>query len=114
MKREWLRRFWMGLPHATEAVQWRTILYSRSVAKCSPLRPWSRVGFGFLFKCSSEDFAELTERKGVVPAPYLARASWVALADADALTMSKLEMYLRRAYQIIRAKLPRKISSNLV
>jgi predicted DNA-binding protein (MmcQ/YjbR family) len=29
------------------------------------------------FKCTPDDFAELIERDGLIPAPYLARAMWV-------------------------------------
>jgi len=42
------------------------------------------------FKCSPEDFAELTERPGVIPAPYLARAQWVALETQDALPATEI------------------------
>jgi len=31
------------------------------------------------FKASPETFADLTERPNIIPAPYLARAQWVAL-----------------------------------
>ena len=41
------------------------------------------------FKCSPEGFAELVERSGIIPAPYLARAHWVPLEDEDALTRPK-------------------------
>lgn len=113
MKLEWVRRFCTGLPHATESVQWEDNLVFKiggkmfAVAALEPRRVW------LSFKCTTEDFAELTERNGVVPAPYLARASWVALEDRDALTMAELEVYLRRAYEIVRAKLPRKIRTDL-
>ena len=29
------------------------------------------------FKCTPDTFAELVERDGIIPAPYLARAMWV-------------------------------------
>jgi predicted DNA-binding protein (MmcQ/YjbR family) len=60
------------------------------------------------FKCSGEDFAELSERNGIRPAPYLARAQWVALDVPDALTPAELKQQLRRAYEIVLAKLPKK------
>jgi predicted DNA-binding protein (MmcQ/YjbR family) len=37
------------------------------------------------FKCTPEEFTELQERDGIIPAPYLARAHWVALERYDAL-----------------------------
>jgi predicted DNA-binding protein (MmcQ/YjbR family) len=34
---------------------------------------------------SPEDFEELIERPGIIPAPYSARATWVALETFDAM-----------------------------
>ena len=39
----------------------------------------------FSFKCTPEEFAELIEREGVVPAPYLARAMWVQEQEVGAV-----------------------------
>jgi predicted DNA-binding protein (MmcQ/YjbR family) len=103
----------MGLPHATEAVQWENALVFKiggkmfAVASLEPARVW------LSFKCTAEDFAQLTERNGIVPAPYLARASWVGLEDEDALSVAELQQCLRRAYELVLAKLPRKIRSSL-
>jgi predicted DNA-binding protein (MmcQ/YjbR family) len=60
------------------------------------------------FKCSPEDFAELTERPGIVPAPYLARAHWVALESEDAIPAAELKRRLRNSYVLVFAKLPKK------
>jgi predicted DNA-binding protein (MmcQ/YjbR family) len=43
------------------------------------------------FKCTPEQFAELTERKGIVPAPYVARYHWVALETFNALKEKELK-----------------------
>ena len=53
------------------------------------------------FKCSAQDFADLVERPGCRPAPYLARASWVALEHPDALESEELERLLKSAYEIV-------------
>ena len=37
------------------------------------------------FKCSDESFADLTERPNVIPAPYLARAKWIAMETREAV-----------------------------
>ena len=66
------------------------------------------------FKCSPAGFAELVERPGIIPAPYLARAQWVALEDEDALTRRELEPSLRSAYELVRTKLPKRIRAGLV
>jgi predicted DNA-binding protein (MmcQ/YjbR family) len=60
------------------------------------------------FKASPEDFAELTERANIIPAPYLARAQWVALQTRDALPENELARLLRDSYDMVFAKLPRK------
>jgi predicted DNA-binding protein (MmcQ/YjbR family) len=63
---------------------------------------------GIGFKCTPEDFGELTERPGVRPAPYLARAMWVQEeALGSALSRSDFERLLRSAYELIVAKLPK-------
>ena len=60
------------------------------------------------FKCTDEAFAELVEREGIVPAPYMARAKWVALETFDALTDREIEERIRESYDIVFAKLTRK------
>jgi predicted DNA-binding protein (MmcQ/YjbR family) len=60
------------------------------------------------FKASPENFAELTERPNIIPAPYLARAQWVALQTWDALPADELARLLRDSYEMVFAKLPKK------
>ena len=60
------------------------------------------------FKCTPEDFAELVERPGVIPAPYLARAMWVQeQALGEALERPEVDQRLRASYELVAAKLPR-------
>jgi predicted DNA-binding protein (MmcQ/YjbR family) len=59
------------------------------------------------FKCTPEEFAELTERQSIIPAPYLARAHWVALESFDALPRAEIKRLLEKAYQLVLAKLPK-------
>lgn len=64
-------------------------------------------------KCSPEDFAELTERESIRPAPYMARAQWVAMETPDALTPREIQQYLRHSYDLVVAKLPKKVQARL-
>jgi predicted DNA-binding protein (MmcQ/YjbR family) len=108
MNADWVRRCCNAFPHTTESVQWGDALVFKiggkmyAVASLEPGETW------LSFKCSPEDFADLTERPGVIPAPYLARAQWVALETEDALTVAEVRRCLRQAYDLILAKLPRK------
>jgi predicted DNA-binding protein (MmcQ/YjbR family) len=65
------------------------------------------------FKVEPERFLELTDRPGIVPAPYLARAHWVALADSRAVPRVELEGLVRRAYELVFAKLTKKRQNEL-
>lgn len=102
---DWLRRKCLVFPHVTEQVQWGHALVFKiggrmfAVGSLEPGATW------LSFKCSDESFAELTERPNVIPAPYLARAKWVALETRDAISQTELAELLRAAYDLIFAKL---------
>jgi predicted DNA-binding protein (MmcQ/YjbR family) len=58
------------------------------------------------FAAGPERFPELVEIEGVFPAPYLARAHWVAVERWNTLPVSELKELLRGAREMIYAKLP--------
>jgi hypothetical protein len=58
------------------------------------------------FKCTPEEFTELQERDGIIPAPYLARAHWVALERYDALDDAEFRRLLKQAYELVLEKMP--------
>jgi predicted DNA-binding protein (MmcQ/YjbR family) len=113
MNIDWVRSYCMSLPHATESVQWGNDLVFKisgkmfAVAVLEPAKVW------LSFKCSPEEFAELIERPGIIPAPYSARYHWVALETEDALTVSELKTLLRRSYDMVVEKLPKKARAAL-
>lgn len=65
------------------------------------------------FKVADERFLELTDRPGFRPAPYLARAHWVTLDDPTVVPRKELEALLRNAYELIFAKLTKKLQREL-
>lgn len=75
--------------------------------------PLETAPIALSFKCSPENFAELIERPQVVPAPYLARAQWVALEDLSAIPRPELKPLLKEAYDLVKAKLSAKTRSAL-
>ena len=109
MDLESLRKYCLSLPHVTEKVQWHDDLLFCIGGKMFVIATLED-GYGqrVAFKCSDERFPELLEREGVKPAPYLARAKWVALERFDTLPPAELRQYVREAYDIILAKLPKK------
>jgi predicted DNA-binding protein (MmcQ/YjbR family) len=61
------------------------------------------------FKCTPETFAELIERPGIIPAPYMARNMWVMEEEfGTALTRRELEALMKTSYALVRAKLPKR------
>ena len=106
---EWLRKVCLSFPHTTEQLQWGNDLLFKVHGKMFAVAPLEPGRVCLLFKCSDESFAELTERPYVVPAPYLARAKWVALESRDALPQGELAGLLRASYDLVVAKLPRRL-----
>jgi predicted DNA-binding protein (MmcQ/YjbR family) len=65
------------------------------------------------FKCDPQTFGDLCERVGLAPAPYLARAQWIAAEDWDALMDAEYAALVATAYTIVKAKLPRSVQASL-
>jgi predicted DNA-binding protein (MmcQ/YjbR family) len=114
MDAESVRKFCLSLPHVTEDVQWESDLLFRIGNKMFAVLALDAASdHRMSFKCTPEVFAELTERDGIVPAPYVARYHWVALERFDALPERELKELLKNAYRLILEKLPRKSRAQL-
>ena len=113
MNREWVRNYCLSLPHATEQVLWKIDLVFKIAGKMFATLVLEPGPVCLAFKCSPEDFEELIERPGIIPAPYSARAKWVALETFDAMQRKELEARLKQAYELILAKLPKKTQREL-
>ena len=114
MDLESVRKFCLSLPNVTEDVQWENDLLFRIGNKMfAVLALDASSDHCMSFKCTPEMFAELTERDGIVPAPYVARYHWVALERFNALPERELKELLKNAYRLILEKLPRKIRDGL-
>ena len=111
---EWIRKFCLTLPHSTEQIQWGNDLVFKVAGKMFAVVVLEPAPVWMSFKCSPDTFAELTEREGIRPAPYMARAQWVALASPDTLTPAELQQYVRSSYDLVFAKLPKKTQAALL
>jgi predicted DNA-binding protein (MmcQ/YjbR family) len=112
---DWVRAFCLSLPHTTENVQWEHDLLFRIAGKIfcvANLEP----GMGptkIAFKCTPEKFAELVEVEGIIPAPYMARNSWVAMVEINALRQPEIKQLIQNSYQLVLEKLPKKTQAEL-
>jgi len=113
MNADWVREQCLSFPHATEQVTWGADLTFRIAGKIFAVTVLEVAPVWLSFKCSPENFADLTERPGIIPAPYLARAQWVALETKDALPLDELAGLLRQSYDLVVAKLAKKLRDSL-
>jgi predicted DNA-binding protein (MmcQ/YjbR family) len=106
---EKLRQICIAMPGTTEQVQWGADLVFKVGGKMFAVAATEPAASHRLaFKCSDETFSELLEVEGITPAPYLARAKWVALERFDALSDREIQERVTEAYDLVLAKLSRK------
>ena len=105
----------MSLPHATEQVQWvRDLVFKVGGKMFCVLNLEPRRGETLMsFKATEEEFISLQENEGIIPAPYMARAKWVALEDLNVLPVDEMKRLLRTSYELVFARLPKKEQAKL-
>jgi predicted DNA-binding protein (MmcQ/YjbR family) len=111
---ESVRTYCLSFPHATEKVQWGNDLVFKVGGKMFAVTVLEGASRHCLsFKCTEEKFAELIEQDGIDPAPYSARYHWVALERFSALREKELKALLRKSYDMVFEKLPKKVRAQL-
>ena len=119
MDNERISEICLALPHTAETLNWEQVLVywvgEREIGgKMFALTNADGMGDVVLsFHCGAERFDELLENEGIIPAPHLARAYWVALERWDALKPREIEEELARAHALIYAKLPKRTKAVL-
>jgi len=113
MNPDWLRAHCLSLPHTTEEVLWGDDLVFKIGGRMYAVVVLAPAKVALSFKCTPEEFTELIERPGIIPAPYSARMHWVALEREDALTRSEIKQRVSCSYELIVAKLPKKKQAEL-
>ena len=102
-----VEEFCLTLPGAALSVQWGGAHVFKVGGKIfAILAGMSRGAPEAWFKASEFSYILLVEQPGIRPAPYLARAKWVAAA-LGALPADDLQAYLREAHRLVLAKLTR-------
>lgn len=110
---EWVRQHCLSHRHTTEQIQWGSDLLFKVGGKMfagvplEPARVWLTV------KADPEEFAELVERPGVIPAPYLARAKWIAMENERSLPRGEVLRLVSKSYEMVFANLSKKLQAEL-
>src|SRR5215475_1653726 len=113
MPMQWIRSFCKALPHTTEEVLWGNDLVFKIGGKMYAVTPLEPAPICLSFKASVDEFAELCERDGVIPAPYMARHHWVGMQRENAIPAAELKRLLRQSYDLVKAKLPKRAQAKL-
>lgn len=112
MTTEKLRAYCLSLPGVQEGVKWEDHLCFMIAEKMFCITGMND-DTNVSFKVDPEEFEELTEREGVIQAPYFARRQWVAVEKRGALRLSEWEDYLLKSYELVKAKLPKKTQKEI-
>lgn len=119
MDAERLRAFLLTLPHVTETMQWGANLVFWVGDKAIGGKMFTLLNLDedyaprqdkksavISYAAGPTRFPELLELEGLHPAPYLARAHWVASEHWQVFRNPEWEAELRAAHAITFAKLP--------
>ena len=100
------------LPGVTEDVKWEDRLAFSIGGKMFVMFKLPAAD-SFDFKADPVTFSLLSAQPAFSPAPYLARADWLRLHDRAALDHASSAQLLQDAYQIVHAKLTKKVRQQI-
>jgi len=113
---EAIRRYCKSLPHVEEDVKWGhdlCFLVGKKMFCVLNLEPQRGDKSLVAFKATPEEFEQLVEREGVIPAPYMARNKWVSLEEYATLPWGELQERVATSYELVKATLPKKLQAAL-
>jgi predicted DNA-binding protein (MmcQ/YjbR family) len=120
-----LRKFALSLPGTTVVNQWGGLVFKVADKMFLLLALEAETLDAVVFKCTPEEFDELTEVDGIEQAPYFAKRHWVRVSELAAVpalsqrnrskaTTNALEQRIRHSYDLVVAKLPKKVQATLI
>ena len=112
MSNDELRGFCLSLPAVMEDIKWDNDLCFCVGGKMfciSSLEPPYKVSF----KVPVEDFEEMCNQPGIIPAPYLARAQWIMTSSSSQFSRKEWEAHLTASYNLVKSKLTKKQRTEL-
>jgi predicted DNA-binding protein (MmcQ/YjbR family) len=109
MTLETVRTICRALPRVTEDIKW-----AHDLCFCVAGKMFTVVDLepphSIAFKCTPEMFGQLVERPGIIPAPYMARNMWVQEQElGDVLDRREMEALIKTSYELVVAKLPKRL-----
>jgi predicted DNA-binding protein (MmcQ/YjbR family) len=101
-----------ALPGTTIDIKWgKDECYSVGGKMFAVIGPGSTHGgkgaWSIGFKVDDHRFLELTDREGIIPAPYMAKHKWVLVQDPKQVGDGELRELVIRSHELVVAKLPK-------
>lgn len=112
MNIETIRSICMALPHVTEDIKWGNDLCFSIGGKMFCVASL-QVPLTIAIKVTDEEFEQLSVCIGIVPAPYVARYKWILVSDLNVFDKKKWDNYIVQSYNLVKAKLQKKILNAL-
>lgn len=109
MNLDTLRDFCRMLPAVTEDIKWGHDLCFSVAGKMFCVAALDGP-LSVSFKVKDDEFDELSSSPGIRPAPYVARYKWVLVEDVNRLNRKEWEHYITQSYDLVKAKLPKKVA----
>lgn len=112
MNIETIRGICTSMPHVAEDIKWGNdlcFLIGGKMFCVASLQAPLTVSF----KVTEEVFEKLSNTNGIIPAPYVARYHWILVQDVNIFNRKEWEQYILQSYNLVKAKLPKKILNSL-
>ena len=110
----WLETLCGRLPGVTRDIKWETRRVFSVDRKMFAITAADRDELAEIYvKVPDERFLELTDRPGIEPAPYLARARWVVIVEPTRFATAELAAFVLESYVLVRAKLSKRRQAEL-
>jgi predicted DNA-binding protein (MmcQ/YjbR family) len=109
---EWLRSYCLSFPGTSEDIKWGNdlcFLVAEKMFCVTNLEPPLHI----TFKVTDEEFEELSQRDGFIPAPYMARNKWVMVQNVNKVSKNEWKQFIEQSYNLIKSKLPKKKQQEL-
>jgi predicted DNA-binding protein (MmcQ/YjbR family) len=107
-----LETFCMTLPGTKQSIKWGAdlcfVVSEKMYCVTSVDGPLAAS-----FKVLPEEMQPLTEREGIIPAPYMAKNNWVYVETAKGLTPKEWKYFVKQSYDLVVEKLPKKVQVKL-
>jgi predicted DNA-binding protein (MmcQ/YjbR family) len=104
---EAIRSICKELPAVTEGVKWGNdlcFMVGEKMFCVTSLGTPLQVSF----KVTDEEFDEISNSPGIIPAPYVARYKWVLVEDVTRLNKKLWKHFITQSYTLVKSKLSKK------